>query len=168
MPALGVVTEAMMALVLANEALRKFGGDSVEEFTRNHAPTSRISARPPRPLVPSERGSRSCSSVCRASARRRWPARSPSDGSTTAVDTDDLLAAAVGTSAAQYLRDEGETTFRARELEALAARPRRATATWSSPPAAGSSVRRDARAALESRDHALARLRRRRDTGASR
>ena len=36
-PALGVVTEAMMALVLAGEALRKFGGDSVEEFTRNHA-----------------------------------------------------------------------------------------------------------------------------------
>ena len=36
-PALGVVTEAMMGLVLANEALRKFGGDSVEEFTRNHA-----------------------------------------------------------------------------------------------------------------------------------
>lgn len=36
-PALGVVTEAMMALVLANESLRKFGGDSVEEFVRNHA-----------------------------------------------------------------------------------------------------------------------------------
>ena len=36
-PALGVVTEAMMALVLANEALRKFGGDSVEEFIRNCA-----------------------------------------------------------------------------------------------------------------------------------
>ena len=36
-PALGVVTEAMVALVLANEALRKFGGDSVEEFVRNHA-----------------------------------------------------------------------------------------------------------------------------------
>jgi chorismate synthase len=35
-PALGVVTEAMLALVLANEALRKFGGDSVEEFTRNY------------------------------------------------------------------------------------------------------------------------------------
>jgi chorismate synthase len=35
-PALGVVSEAMMALVLANEAVRKFGGDSVEEFTRNH------------------------------------------------------------------------------------------------------------------------------------
>jgi chorismate synthase len=36
-PALGVVTEAMMALVLADEAMRKFGGDSVAEFTRNHA-----------------------------------------------------------------------------------------------------------------------------------
>jgi chorismate synthase len=33
---MGVVGEAMMALVLANEALRKFGGDSVDEFVRNH------------------------------------------------------------------------------------------------------------------------------------
>ncbi|MEO6988459.1 MAG: chorismate synthase [Aquihabitans sp.] len=35
-PACGVVAEHMMALVLANEATRKFGGDSVEEMTRNH------------------------------------------------------------------------------------------------------------------------------------
>jgi len=35
-PALGVVAEAMLALVLANEAVRKFGGDSLEEFVRNH------------------------------------------------------------------------------------------------------------------------------------
>jgi chorismate synthase len=35
-PAMGVVSEAMVALVLANEALRKFGGDTVEEFTRNY------------------------------------------------------------------------------------------------------------------------------------
>jgi chorismate synthase len=34
-PALGVVGETMVALVLATEALRKFGGDSVVEFTRN-------------------------------------------------------------------------------------------------------------------------------------
>jgi chorismate synthase len=34
-PALGVVSESMMALVVASEALRKFGGDSVEEFVRN-------------------------------------------------------------------------------------------------------------------------------------
>jgi chorismate synthase len=35
-PAMGVVAETMTALVLAGEALRKFGGDSVAEFTRNH------------------------------------------------------------------------------------------------------------------------------------
>jgi chorismate synthase len=34
-PAMGVVAEAMMSLVLANEALRKFGGDSVAELLRN-------------------------------------------------------------------------------------------------------------------------------------
>lgn len=34
-PAMGVVAEAMTALVLANEALRKFGGDSVAELVRN-------------------------------------------------------------------------------------------------------------------------------------
>ena len=33
---MGVVAETMMALVLAAEALRKFGGDSVAEFVRNH------------------------------------------------------------------------------------------------------------------------------------
>ena len=36
-PAAGVVAEAMVALVLATEALRKFGGDSLAEFQRNHA-----------------------------------------------------------------------------------------------------------------------------------
>ncbi len=34
-PAMGVVAETMVALVLASEALRKFGGDSVQEFRRN-------------------------------------------------------------------------------------------------------------------------------------
>ncbi len=36
-PAAGVVAEAMVALVLAKEALEKFGGDSVPEVARNHA-----------------------------------------------------------------------------------------------------------------------------------
>ncbi len=36
-PAMGVIAETMMALVLVDEALRKFGGDSVSEFVRNHA-----------------------------------------------------------------------------------------------------------------------------------
>ena len=35
-PAAGVVAETMVALVLAAEALRKFGGDSLAEFVRNH------------------------------------------------------------------------------------------------------------------------------------
>jgi chorismate synthase len=35
-PAAGVVAETMVALVLAGEALRKFGGDSLAEFVRNH------------------------------------------------------------------------------------------------------------------------------------
>jgi chorismate synthase len=34
-PAMGVVAETMMALVVAAEALRKFGGDSLEEVVRN-------------------------------------------------------------------------------------------------------------------------------------
>ncbi|MFM1752982.1 MAG: chorismate synthase [Actinomycetota bacterium] len=34
-PAMGVVAETMVAFVLAQEAQRKFGGDSVEEFVRN-------------------------------------------------------------------------------------------------------------------------------------
>lgn len=36
-PAMGVVAETMVALVLAAEAQRKFGGDSVAEFSRNAA-----------------------------------------------------------------------------------------------------------------------------------
>ena len=36
-PAMGVVAETMMALVLVDEALRKFGGDSMPEVLRNHS-----------------------------------------------------------------------------------------------------------------------------------
>jgi chorismate synthase len=35
-PAAGVVAETMVALVLASEVLRKFGGDSLTELARNH------------------------------------------------------------------------------------------------------------------------------------
>jgi chorismate synthase len=35
-PAAGVVAEAMVALVLAQSCLEKFGGDSVTETARNH------------------------------------------------------------------------------------------------------------------------------------
>jgi chorismate synthase len=36
-PAAGVVAEAMVALVLAQACVEKFGGDSVTETARNHA-----------------------------------------------------------------------------------------------------------------------------------
>ena len=35
-PAMGVVAETMLSLVLAGEAMRKFGGDSVDEMVRNY------------------------------------------------------------------------------------------------------------------------------------
>ena len=34
-PAMGVVAKTMVALVLADEATRKFGGDSIDELCRN-------------------------------------------------------------------------------------------------------------------------------------
>ena len=45
-PAAGVVAEAMVALVLAEAALEKFGGDSLNEVRRNHAAyLSRVAER---------------------------------------------------------------------------------------------------------------------------
>ena len=45
-PAMGVIAEAMAALVLANALVEKFGGDSLEELRRNHdAYLSHIAAR---------------------------------------------------------------------------------------------------------------------------
>jgi chorismate synthase len=54
-PAMGVVAETMVALVLASEAQRKFGGDSVDEFRRNRrgylaALGETPSAAPPLPI----------------------------------------------------------------------------------------------------------------------
>jgi chorismate synthase len=54
-PAMGVVAETMVALVLASEAQRKFGGDSIEEFRRNRrgylaALGETPSAAPPLPI----------------------------------------------------------------------------------------------------------------------
>ena len=47
-PAMGVVAETMAALVLAGEALRKFGGDSVAETSATRRATwRRCSDAPP-------------------------------------------------------------------------------------------------------------------------
>ena len=48
-PASGIVAEAMVALVLASESLRKFGGDSLAETVRNHdAYVTSLGSRDPR------------------------------------------------------------------------------------------------------------------------
>lgn len=52
-PAMGVVAETMTALVLAGEALRKFGGDSVAEMVRNrggYLASLGETLSPPRPV----------------------------------------------------------------------------------------------------------------------
>ena len=59
-PAMGVVAETMVALVLATEAQRKFGGDNVDEFVRNAAAFQR-----PRPMSPK----------FLTGSGRRWPKR---------------------------------------------------------------------------------------------
>jgi chorismate synthase len=46
-PAMGVVAETMTALVLAAEALRKFGGDSLDEVVRNRDAFVRTLGAPP-------------------------------------------------------------------------------------------------------------------------
>ena len=53
-PAMGVVAETMVALVLADEALRKFGGDSVAELAPQPRRVPRLRSAEPRrqqPLV---------------------------------------------------------------------------------------------------------------------
>jgi len=76
-PAMGVVAEAMTALVLASEVLRKFGGDSVAEVVRNrdgYLGALGQTHAGPLPMVP--------------------PARSPSDTADTA-DVADTTGSAV-------------------------------------------------------------------------
>jgi chorismate synthase len=55
-PAMGVVAETMVALVLASEALRKFGGDSVEEFRRNRRGYLEALGESPSAAVPATDG----------------------------------------------------------------------------------------------------------------
>ena len=53
-PAMGVVAETMLALVLASEALRKFGGDSVAEVARNrNSFLASLDDPPPSAVTPS-------------------------------------------------------------------------------------------------------------------
>ena len=53
-PAMGVVAETMVALVLASECLRKFGGDSMTELMRNH--DGFLASLGETPALPADRG----------------------------------------------------------------------------------------------------------------
>src|SRR3989440_689806 len=67
-PAMGVIAEAMLALVLAQALLEKFGGDALGETKRNfEGDFPQVRARPPKG-APAPGG--------RAAAGRRSPARS--------------------------------------------------------------------------------------------
>ena len=80
----GVVAETMVALVLASEALRKFGGDSVAEFVRNHDAFRRVAVMA---------SGTSCWSGSWARARRPSAARARERLGREFVDTDDVVVA---------------------------------------------------------------------------
>ena len=73
-PAAGVVAEAMVALVLAEAALEKFGGDSVAEIRRN---ARRLPRQPGDPVSRRGRAGAGPGRAARARARRRSAGCSP-------------------------------------------------------------------------------------------
>ena len=117
-PAAGIVAEAMVALVLADAVLEKFGGDSVTETRRNvrglpgHAEVH-VTSRPP--VLASS------SSARWGRARRRSAGASPRPGASPFRDTDDdVEAARRAASVADIFVDSGEEHFRALERAAVA------------------------------------------------
>ena len=102
-PAAGVVAEAMVALVLAQSLLEKFGGDSVGETRRNHtSPTADVAARGLRSamsIVLMGAPGAGKSSVGKRLARRLGK---------TFVDVDQRIEDVVGKPVAEIFADEGE------------------------------------------------------------
>ena len=108
MPAAGIVAEAMVALVLADAALEKFGGDSVDETARNaaayldepHGPVSRralVLVGPP------------------GSGSRPWRGWWPNGSAARAGTPTTTSSGAAGTSIADIFVDAGRGAFRALE-----------------------------------------------------
>jgi len=120
-PAMGVVAETMTALVLANEALRKFGGDSMAEVLRNRdgyvaalGQTPSAARRPTGPpdhvLLIGMMGAGKTTVGGLVAERLGWPL----------LDSDAEVAAATGRSVPQIFAEQGEAAFRAAESAALA------------------------------------------------
>ena len=122
-PAAGIVAEAMVALVLADAVLEKFGGDSVAETRRNVegylSSMSDHGDRPSRRASPGRAG--------RADGGRQdhgRPVCSPPAGACAFRDTDDDIEAAAGKPISDIFVDDGEEHFRALERRGRGRRAR--------------------------------------------
>jgi chorismate synthase len=132
-PAAGVVAEAMAALVLAEAATEKFGGDSVEELRRNaegYLKSLVIVTAPGSGAVvvligPPSAGKSSVGALLAAELGVPF------------ADTDDLVAAAAGKPVGDIFVDDGEPVFRELERAAVARGLESAVASGASSPAGG-------------------------------
>ena len=120
-PAMGVVAETMVALVLAQEAQRKFGGDSIEEFRRNYLGylaslgDDPLGGRRPSPMVDrlvliGMMGAGKTTVGRMVAARLGWGY----------LDSDEQVMAATGCTVAELFAERGEAAFRAEEARVLA------------------------------------------------
>ena len=108
-PAMGVVAETMVALVLADEAQRKFGGDSVGEFVRNAEAFRDLLTR----CAPRRCDDRHLVLVgLMGSARPRWARIVAERLGRPFVDSDLLIEARTGRTVKQIFGDDGEAAYR--------------------------------------------------------
>ena len=123
-PAMGVVAETMVALVLADEALRKFGGDSVDELVDATA-TAYLAALAR--AGPRLRRSRAASALEHDRARRddgrgqdaRRPAPGPAARLAASSTATSRSRRWTGRTVAEIFAADGEAAFRAIEAEVL-------------------------------------------------
>ena len=127
-PAAGVVAEAMVALVLAEAALEKFGGDSVAETRRNYeAYLKHIADRGLQvhaPELSSEPEPVDGPIVLVGRARRgqdhRRSGRWPTGSGVSFADVDAVIVDRAGKPIAEIFADDGEAAFRALEEQVTA------------------------------------------------
>ena len=117
-PAMGVVAETMVALVLADEVLRKFGGDSIGELVRNHRRLPAAGRARPRP------GSRRAAADADDDAPLNWD-------ESQAFDADQTGDAPARRPAARRERPQVTRARRARRHDGRRAR-RRSAGCWPS------------------------------------